>query len=217
MRRTLTLLFMLSGTAYADAQDPDDLIARGHYARGAVSYEAGHYAEALAEFEAAHQAKALPAFDYNIASCLDRLGRKGDALAAFERYLKVASDAANAAAVRERVALLRHELQEAKPEVVVPQIAVTAAPTPEAPRARRYIVPGTVGGGALVFAAIGAGLLGSASVGYHDLSSSCSTGCPPSSWSSLPAREHAGEALLGIAGAVAIVDVVLWVRAARRK
>lgn len=207
MRRTLALLFMLSGTAFAEeGGDPDALIARGHYARGAASYDAGHYAEALVEFEAAHQAKALPAFDYNIAKCLDRLGRRSEALAAYERYLKVASDVEeNVAAVREHTALLRHELQE---------VVVSATPPERRPR---YTVPGAVAGGALVFAAIGAGLLGSASAGYHDLSSSCSPSCTPSSWSSLPAREHAGEVLLGIAGAVAVVDIVLWVRAARRK
>lgn len=209
--RTIAFVLSVFISAPAFAQSPEDMIARGHYARGATAYDEGHYDEALREFEAAHAAEPLPAFDYNVARCLDRLGRRAEALAAYERYILVAPKADNLAEVSERVALLTHELAEVQPRpALVFQL-------PSRPSPRRWIVPGALGGGALFFVAVGAGLLGSASASYHDLSSTCAPSCAPSLWSGLPAREHAGEALLGVAAVAAVVDVALIVRAARRK
>jgi tetratricopeptide (TPR) repeat protein len=210
----LSLCFAIP--AFADEPAADDMIARGHYARGAAAYDAGHYEEALHEFEDAHAAKPLPAFDYNIARCEDRLGHKTEAVVAYDRYLAVAGTAENAAEVRERVAILHHELAEipAGAQLSEPVAAVTVSAKP---RLRRWIVPGTVGGSALALGVIGAGLLGSAASSYRGLASSCSPRCSPGAWSGIPGREHAGEALLGVAAVGAAVDLALVILAVRQK
>ena len=220
MRRTLAFGLALTFTTPTLAQEappaPDNLIARGHYARGAEAYKDNRYEEALHEFQAAHAAEPLPAFDYNIARCYDRLGRKPEALAAYQRFITTVPDDSHAVEVRERLAHLQRELAE-QPTPVTTTVALPAPPPPPRANPHRWVAPGIVGGLTLAFAATGAGLLGSSEVTYHNLASSCSPTCAPSSWSNLAAKDHAGEALLGIAAVGLAVDVVLLVRAARRK
>jgi tetratricopeptide (TPR) repeat protein len=232
MRYVLALLLLLPSLAFADIPPvPDDTLARGHYVRGAEAYNAGRYEEALVEFEAAHHVRPMSAFDYNIAKCLDRLNRRAEAVEAYGKYLRNAPPDDTAAETRARIEKLQHEIRDAEkppapaivPAIVAPVITppapsavVFSVTLPPRPSPRRFILPGAVGGGALALAAIGAGLLGSTASAYGSLDGSCAPNCSTGSWASLPAREHAGEALLGIAGAVAIVDVVLWVRAMKR-
>lgn len=216
MRTTLALGLSMLLTGQALAEDsPESMIARGHYKRGAAAYENQWYEDALHEFEAAHAAEPLPALDYNIARCLDHMGpsRRAEALAAYERFLRVDPAAASPgnAEVYQRIAILKHELAEAPVAVVVVQAQ------PERPPAHRWLIPGATGGGALAFAIVGGALVGSAASSFHHLSSTCSPACSSGSWSSLPAREHAGEALLGIAAAALVVDVYLLIRTARHK
>jgi tetratricopeptide (TPR) repeat protein len=219
----LTLL-LLPSLAFADMPPvPDDnALARGHHVRGAEAYAAGRYEEALVEFEAAHHVRPMPAFDYNIAKCLDRLNRRAEAVEAYGKYLRNAPPDDNTTAeTRARIEKLEHEIHDAeKPPAraapPAPSAVVFSVTLPPRPSPRRFILPGAVGGGALALAAVGAGLLGSTASAYGSLDGSCSPNCSTGSWASLPAREHAGEALLGIAGAVAVVDVVLWVRAMKR-
>ena len=93
------------------------------------------------------------------------------------------------------------------------RLALLAAPSSR----RRFLAPGIVAGGALVLAVVGAGLVGSVKVDYDRLASGPGT-CRPCSDDQvgpLKARAYAGYALFAVAGAAAIIDVVLWVRAAR--
>jgi len=184
----------------------DEESARDHFQRGQLLYDGSRYEAALHEFEVAYATQPVPALLYDIARCLEQLGRKAEAAQAYERFLESSPEAENASEIRARIDDLR------KPVEAVTLSRVNLSPPPK----HRYVAPGVVAGGALALGVIGAGLLGSAAHDYGALRSSCLPTCSTSSWSALPAHEHAGEALLGIAGAALVVDVVLWVRAARR-
>jgi tetratricopeptide (TPR) repeat protein len=204
-------LALASGSARA-IEDPDTEIARRHFEAGRDHYEAGDYQSALKEFEAARAARPLAAFDFNIGRCYDRLERPADAVAAYERYLAAAPDAPDAAEVRERIGVLKRRIAVESPP--------PPPPTPPPPPSRkRLIAPIAVGGAAVVVAAVGAGLLGSVKVDFDELASgpnSCRP-CSDTQISPLEARANAGYVLLGTAGALAVVDVVLWVRAVRHR
>jgi tetratricopeptide (TPR) repeat protein len=102
-----------------------------------------------------------------------------------------------------------------------PALAPAPAPALVAPAPRDTQAPGlaapiAVGVAAFAVAAAGAGLLGSVAADYPSLETGCSARpCTSSDWSSAEARAYAGYAALGLAGAAAIVDVILWVRYAR--
>lgn len=205
MRFTFTLILLLfSAAAFADEQE----IARDHYDRGAALYDATRYESALHEFETAYTQEPRPALVFNIARCLDRLGRRTEAAAAYERFIENAPDATSAASARARLDAIR----------VIVQPAPVVLLTPITPPRRRshYLGPGILLGGALAIGAIGAGLTGSALVSYHSLSDACSPNCNPAAWSSLPPREHAGEALLGVAAAAVVADVIWFVIESRK-
>lgn len=185
-----------------------DETAREHYEHGAALYDATRYEAALHEFEVAYAQQALPALVYNIARCLDHLDRHEEAAAVYERFLDAdQTDKVQIAEARERLVELRTVLA---PSPTVP--AFTASPSH-----RHYLAPGLLGGGTVVLGAVGASLLGNALWSYNGLSKACAPNCPASSWGSLPAREHAGETLLGIAGAAAVADVVLFVIEAKKR
>jgi tetratricopeptide (TPR) repeat protein len=114
----------------ADAVDPDEEIARGHFEAGRAFYEKHQYAHALFEFEAARRAKPAPAFDYNIGRCYDRMDRPKDAVREYQRYLDSAPPPVDAAEVRERVKALEARLPPPGP-------ALTATTPPPAPPPRR--------------------------------------------------------------------------------
>jgi hypothetical protein len=199
--------FFASGTAHGDDVDPDTEIARRHFEAGRMKYEANDYAGALREFEAARKVRPMPAFDYNIARCLDRLERPSEAVDAYQRYLSAIGNAPDAAEVRDRVQVLEQRL------------GVSAKPAPVSSRKNtRLLAPAIMTGGALALAVVGAALVGSVKADYDRLLSgpdSCRP-CSDAQVSPLEARANAGYALFGLAGALAIVDVILWVRAARR-
>ena len=236
MRSLLVLLVALataSPVAVAQALDPDEEAARRHFERGLTHYDAGEYQEALAEFDAVKRFHDSPALDYNVARCYDRLERYQEAIAAYERYVSQKPDAPDAAATRERIATLRSRLApppepparaaptSAPPTPAPPAAApapATAAPAPTpvdngAPRRsslRRFAAPIAIGAGALAAAAIGAGLLGSVKSDYD--AALGPSGCRPCSNDQIAPLEHraiAGYALLGVGGALVVVDVAL--------
>jgi tetratricopeptide (TPR) repeat protein len=216
MRHLLLALFLVSpAIAYAD-EDTDTAIARQHFAKGSELYEAGLFAEAVKEFEAAHDVKPLPAFDYNIGKCFDRLEQWSRAVEAYERYLASGPTDLSSADVNERLSVLRHRLTESRE--TAPSALELKASVPLAPRRmHRFVAPAALGGGALVFGAIGAGLLGSAAHSFGELRSSCAPYCPASAGETIQPRAIAGDVMLGITGVALVVDVALWVRAARRR
>lgn len=64
--------------------DPElELAAKLAYAAAIERFEAQDFAGALANFEAAHALLPLPALKYNIAHCLEELGRVSEACAAY--------------------------------------------------------------------------------------------------------------------------------------
>lgn len=210
----LITILALSTPAFAE----DDM--RAHFERGAALYKATRYEAALHEFEAAQAVHPLPALQYDIAKCLDQLGRRKEAIAAYGRFLETSPESENANDVRKRVAELHAaDVTTASAASSSPATAVhVTPPVPLSPPPRRqYLVPGLAGGAALALGAVGAGLLGATAHDYRGLETSCSPTCSRGSWATLPAREHAGEAMLGLAGVAVVVDVALWVRAKRRK
>jgi tetratricopeptide (TPR) repeat protein len=205
-------LALASGSARA-IEDPDTEIARRHFETGRDYYEAGNYQAALKEFEAARAVRPFPAFEYNIGRCYDRLERPSEAVAAYERYLAAAPDVPDADEVRERIRVLKLRIAVESPA------PPPAPPPPPAPSRKRLIAPLAVGGAAVVVAAVGAGLLGSVKADFDDLASgpnSCRP-CSDAQIAPLETRADAGYALLGTAGALAVVDVVLWARALRHR
>lgn len=104
----LVPLWVWVATAQAQpALDPDDEIARKHFARGLAQYDAGAYESALVEFRAAYTAKPAPEFQFNIARCLDRLEQWQAAADAYASYLAGKPSASDAAEVRQRIEVLR--------------------------------------------------------------------------------------------------------------
>lgn len=212
MKTALSILLLTLATI-AHADD-----AREHYQRGAALYDATRYEAALHEFEVAYAQQALPALVYNIARCLDRLDRYEEAAAAYARFLDADhSDDPQIGEARTRLAELHAMMTPTPAPNVVPTPTALTSPTPSTPSHRRYLTPGLLGGGTVVLGAVGASLLGNALWSYNGLSKACAPNCPTSSYAGLPARERAGEALLGIAGAAAVADVVLFVIAAKKR
>ena len=102
-----------------------------------------------------------------------------------------------------------------------PVIAATPVAPAERPPAPRRLLWAGIAVGALAFgaAASGFGLYGSARSDYAAFaapSTGCSPDCSPSVWEGARNKERVGYALLGVAGALAIADVVIFVVHARR-
>ena len=236
MRGLFVVLFLLVGTAprvavAQQALDPDEEAARRHFARGLTHYDAGEYQAALAEFDSVKKFRDSPALDYNIARCYDRLERYQEAVVAYERYVTQKPDASDAAETRERIATLRKRLSpqgESRPQSPSPSPPIAApsppvaAPTPSPPTSpppaidegarprRRLVAPIAVGAGALVAAAVGAGLLGSVKSDYD--AALGPSGCRPCSNDQIAPLQHralAGYVMLGVGGALVVVDVAL--------
>ncbi|HEX6836516.1 MAG TPA: tetratricopeptide repeat protein, partial [Polyangia bacterium] len=227
----VVLLILVSTTpriaAAQQALDPDEEAARRHFARGLTHYDAGDYQAALAEFDAVRRFRDSPALDYNVARCYDRLERYQEAVAAYERYVTQKPDASDAAQIRERIATLRSRLAPppeahptaapappvaVAPPVAAPAVVVAPAPVDEGrPRPlRRFAAPIALGAGALVAAAIGAGLLGSVKSDYD--AALAPSGCRPCSdaqIASLQNRAIAGYVMLGVGGALVVIDAAI--------
>jgi tetratricopeptide (TPR) repeat protein len=215
MTRALWLCLCLARAAGAQVSlDPDTEIARRHFEAGRLQYEASDYEGALREFEAARKVRNLPAFDYNIARCLDRLERPAEAIAAYERYLAASGETPDVFEVRERVRVLKERIAPPSETATPPPIA---KPPPHS--SRRWIAPGVTTGVTLALAVTGAGLLGSVKIDYDRMltgPSACRP-CSDAQVSPLRVRADAGYVVLGVSGALAVVDVILWVRAARQR
>lgn len=217
MKPIVMLVSLLMTPGMLLASDGNDLLAKGHFVKGVDLYNMGHYDEALIEFQAARHAHALPAFDFNIAQCLDHMGRRAAAAVAFRRYLASNLPAREAAQVQERIKVL--ESAEPMPLLPVPTTALKLTeldvPKPMKPR-RRLLAPLVLSAGAVAIAVVGVGLLGSASADYNSLKNRCAPFCQPTTWAGIPEREHAGEAMLGVAGGAAVAGIVLWIVEVRK-
>jgi len=195
MRLAVLVVLLLAPAARA-AEEPDDEIAHRHFDAGSRAYEARDYTAAVREFEAARTLRPVPELDYDIARCLDRMERPREAIAAYERFLERAPPSDDVESARQRVAVLRARVVLRRP----PMGAVIG-----------------VGVAGLVALGVGAGLLGSTAVAVQQLDSSCAPVCGRDRWADLPQRRDAGVALVAIAGAAALTEVVLLALRARRE
>ncbi len=217
-------LLLASGGGARSERDADREAAKRHFQRGRELFGSEQYQAALGEFEIARQLAAIPELDYNVGRCHDLLEHWALAADAYQRFLDGKPDAPDAPAIRDRVRLLRMRVPPtiAPPATPVEKPApidsptVVSAPAPE-PKSRLGGAAVGVGVAAVVIGALAAGLYGSASSDFHDLQGACAGRlCGPEDWSSAQAKANAGYALVGVAAAVAVVDVVLWAIRARR-
>ena len=216
------LAVALAPARAAADENADVRAAKERFQMGQQHYAAGDYQRALAEFESARLIKAVPEFDYNIAVCYERLGQTEAAIAAFRTFIDETIDPKAIADAKQHLDLLEAKRAAEPPKPAAPAAAPTpqalVMPAPSAPRS--YAAPIGVGVGALALAAVGVALLLPVAHEYDYVSNS---------WDRQPSPQIAAEAdylktrleisyaMFAVAGAVAIVDVVLWARAGRRE
>jgi tetratricopeptide (TPR) repeat protein len=211
VRAVLGFLLLLATPAYAQPDvEPDEDVARTHYATGEKYYEAGRYVDALKEFEAARALISRPAFDFDIARCHDRLGHWAEAADAYTSYLEKLPNAPDADALRARIVTLRARVPKA-----------TSPAVPEPPPPKRLRVPAIVVGAlAIGLGAAGTGAYLSAYSDYSSAQQMCNGRCDPNSLGDLKSRVFAaqvsGGVLWGLAAAAAVADIALWVVDTRR-
>ena len=206
--------------APAQVLDPDTEIAHGHFMRGQDFYEHSQYREALVEFQAALQAKKLAAFQFNIGKCYEKLEQFDEAIAAYQAFVdgSVGKDAVDGRKRIEEIRVRQRAKEfEAPPPAVVDKTSPASADTRtsgERPWLRRHLGPALLGAGAIVVGLVGTGLVLSVGPSYSALDTgptACAPRCAPSTYEGLRTTADAGYAMWGVAGVLAIVDVVLWV------
>jgi tetratricopeptide (TPR) repeat protein len=152
----------LAWTDAAHAQEGGELTdeeARNLFQAGAIAFDQGRFVNALEHFERAYTLSKRPQLLFNIGVVADRLRQDARALQAFEQYMELVPDGAEAANVRARIAVLRKTIEERRsaeppPEAsgeagaqgaqpgAGPQVAPPpAAPAPAAPPARPAMDP----------------------------------------------------------------------------
>jgi tetratricopeptide (TPR) repeat protein len=123
---SLFLVPALVSVASAQTPTTSDAEARSLFEAGRIAYEAGRYQDSLQHFQRAYELSGRGALLYNIGSCLDRLRRDEEALAAFEQYLALGDAAPRRAEVEQRVAILRGNVAA---NAIAPQNVADAANT----------------------------------------------------------------------------------------
>src|SRR5438128_12647190 len=106
LRGVIVVLVAVAGFAPRARGAEDEAgqeLSRRRYATAQLLYAQGRWAEAMAEFEAAKAAFDRPEFDYNIATCLQKLGRPAAAAEAFMRFLQARPADAEADRIRENI------------------------------------------------------------------------------------------------------------------
>lgn len=99
----LAVAITMATAAPALAEQGNRATARRHYAEGQALFQAGNYDAALAEFRMANDMAPHPITIKAQAECLERLGRTQEAVTMFERYLREAPNASDAAEIRARI------------------------------------------------------------------------------------------------------------------
>jgi hypothetical protein len=124
VRALLALLLLLVSPALATAQDDMSSI-RGrpraeepapspapepewqpHYREGVRAFDAGDLERALSELTRAYELGGPPALARNMAVTLERLGRRQDAIASYQRYLTLVPDASDRVEIEARITAL---------------------------------------------------------------------------------------------------------------
>ena len=74
-----------------DTVTANELVARQLYSEGVERFEKGNFAGALERFEQAYAYAPLPALQYNIAHCLEELGRRPASCSAYRKLERMDS------------------------------------------------------------------------------------------------------------------------------
>lgn len=219
MNTLVLLVAVLLPLDVAPLPDPDTEVARRHFKRGAELYEGGDYPAAVREFEAARRVKPSPAFEYNIGRCYDRMERYAEAVAAYERFVAAGPSDSSVDEVRDRIRVLRERLRAFAPAAVERAPAAPAAPPSPPPRSPLRVAGFVVGGFAVASLATGVGLVASVAPEYNRLYDVTCTQrqCTRADYDAPLLRSQVGYAMWALAGAAAVVDIVLFVVDARRR
>lgn len=127
---TLAIACFCSATAFAQASQGSDDVARGLFEAGRAAYDSGSYQDALNFFQQAYEYSDRPRLLYNIGQSADRLRMDRTALSAFRRYLELVPDADNVVEVENRIRALEPLVVEDAPVVKTPVTTPPVAPTP---------------------------------------------------------------------------------------
>lgn len=150
-----------------DAEEPeheaDPMLERAMaiYHRASENYALGRYEQALADFIEAATLYASPDFQYNIGLCYEKLGQTGEAIRAFEIYVRAKPNATDRAEVEARIAKLeaeRKQQQAAREEQERLEQERLAAASSQPNRRLPLVVTGGVLTGLGVVVAAGAGI-----------------------------------------------------------
>jgi tetratricopeptide (TPR) repeat protein len=109
----LVALMSVGVVAAAHAQAPDasrDAEARGLFEAGRAAFNDGRFEDALGYFRRAYELSGRADLLYNIGNTADRLRREGEALDAFEQYLREVPSSPNRREVEGRVRVMREHL-----------------------------------------------------------------------------------------------------------
>lgn len=205
----ISLLLLLSGSAFAQDDDPDAR-ARELYENGAMLYEEGRYEEAITAWEEAYRLSERHALLYNIANAQERLGDYQAALDTLAEYRALAP-ASERDVLDRRLKSIERRMEEAG------QTASTTTTTTTAPATSRDVALAPialVGAGAV---ALGTGTVfgvRSRSAGA-ELETLCVNGVCPSEAAGL-IQQNKRSALVadiawGVGAAAAAGGVVVWV------
>lgn len=93
--------------------------ARALFEQGSEAYSDGRYEAAAEAFQASYAIAGAPELLYNIGQSYERAGLLPQALEALQRYLAAAPNAADAPAVRERVAIIQRNFRQSQLRIVV--------------------------------------------------------------------------------------------------
>lgn len=119
----ISLLLLLSGSAFAQ-DDPDpDTRARELYENGAILYEEGRYEEAIVAWQQAYDLSERHALLYNIANAQERAGQYQAALDTLAQYRALAP-ASERDVLDRRLKSIERRMEEAG------QVATTTTTTP---------------------------------------------------------------------------------------
>lgn len=107
MRNVACLIAALCVATAAQAQDD----ARAHFMRGQAAYENGDYETSVREWTTAYGMDPRPLLQFNLAQAYERLGRLGEAMSAYERYVNASdNDPGRMSQARARIGALQLRL-----------------------------------------------------------------------------------------------------------
>lgn len=210
---TLIAAALLSAPAIAQEATPEER-ARVLYENGSILYEEGAYEGAIVAFQKAYELSGKLELQYNIANCLERLGRWAEARDALNLYRAVAP-------VEERDRLLRRlesleqRIRAAEaapvptPAVVTPpepQVTEPAPPVELTPSKQRPMWP--VLGAGLGTVALGGGM----AIGGWAASRGALEAGNEQAWAVDRGVNNAGLAIGGVGVILTVVGAVIPVR-----